>query len=54
VQKASPWPVIASGGISTIAQVQRLAGTGLAGAIIGQALYKGTLRLAEALRAAEA
>jgi phosphoribosylformimino-5-aminoimidazole carboxamide ribotide isomerase len=53
VQRESPWPVIASGGVSTAEQVKRLAGMNLAGAIIGQALYKGTLKLAEALKAAE-
>jgi len=53
VQRESPWPVIASGGVSTVGQVKRLAGMNLAGVIIGQALYKGTLKLADALRAAE-
>jgi phosphoribosylformimino-5-aminoimidazole carboxamide ribotide isomerase len=53
VAAASPWPVIASGGVSTLEQVRRLAGMKLAGAIIGQALYKGVVDLAEALRAAE-
>jgi len=53
VQKASPWPVIASGGVGTSEHVRRLAGMNLAGCIVGQALYKGSLRLADALRAAE-
>jgi phosphoribosylformimino-5-aminoimidazole carboxamide ribotide isomerase len=53
VQKASPWPVIASGGVSTVEHVKRLARMNLAGAIVGQALYKGTLKLADALKAAE-
>jgi len=52
VQKASPWPVIASGGVSTAEQVRRLAGMNLAGAIVGQALYKGTMTLAQAMDAA--
>jgi phosphoribosylformimino-5-aminoimidazole carboxamide ribotide isomerase len=46
-------PVIASGGVTTAADVQRLAGAGMAGCIIGRALYEGTLNLADALRAAE-
>ncbi len=53
VQKASPWPVIASGGVGTAEHVRRLAGMNFAGAIVGQALYKGTLKLADALKAAE-
>ncbi|MHC4915276.1 MAG: 1-(5-phosphoribosyl)-5-[(5-phosphoribosylamino)methylideneamino]imidazole-4-carboxamide isomerase [Planctomycetota bacterium] len=52
VAAESPWPVIASGGVTTLEQVKRLAGMKLAGAIVGQALYKGRLDLAEALRAA--
>jgi len=53
VAAASPWPVIASGGVSTAEQVRRLADMDLAGAIIGQALYRGVLALEDALRAAE-
>jgi len=45
-------PVIASGGISTIADVRAVAATGAAGAIIGRALYDGSIDLAEALRVA--
>ncbi len=52
VSAGSPWPVIASGGVTTLEQVRRLAGMKLAGAIVGQALYRGVLDLAEALRAA--
>ena len=46
--------VIASGGVTSAADVRRLAEIGLAGCIIGRALYEGTLALAEALVAAEA
>jgi phosphoribosylformimino-5-aminoimidazole carboxamide ribotide isomerase len=46
--------VIASGGVTTAADVRRLAEIGLAGCIIGRALYEGTLSLPEALAAAEA
>lgn len=44
--------VIASGGVTTADDVRRLAKLGLAGCIIGRALYEGTLTLAEALSAA--
>lgn len=44
-------PLIASGGISTLDDVCRLADLGLAGCIIGRALYEGTIALPEALRA---
>jgi phosphoribosylformimino-5-aminoimidazole carboxamide ribotide isomerase len=53
MQAAVNLPVVASGGVTTVADVERLAGAGMAGCIIGRALYEGTLRLADALRAAE-
>jgi phosphoribosylformimino-5-aminoimidazole carboxamide ribotide isomerase len=46
--------VIASGGITTAADVRRLADIGLAGCIIGRALYEGNLSLPDALAAAAA
>ena len=46
-------PVIASGGVTTADDVRELAAIGLAGCIIGRALYEGTLTLADALAAAE-
>jgi phosphoribosylformimino-5-aminoimidazole carboxamide ribotide isomerase len=45
-------PVIASGGVSTAEDVARLARAGLAGCIIGRALYEGRLGLRAALAAA--
>ena len=45
--------VLASGGVATIADIQKLAacaGQGVAGVIVGKALHAGTLRLEEALR----
>ncbi|MEX0676276.1 MAG: 1-(5-phosphoribosyl)-5-[(5-phosphoribosylamino)methylideneamino]imidazole-4-carboxamide isomerase [Pirellulales bacterium] len=45
-------PLVASGGIATPRDVARLAALGLAGCIIGRALYEGTLKLADALAAA--
>jgi phosphoribosylformimino-5-aminoimidazole carboxamide ribotide isomerase len=46
---AVPLPVIASGGVTTLEDVRRLARLGLAGCIIGRALYEGTIDLAQAL-----
>jgi phosphoribosylformimino-5-aminoimidazole carboxamide ribotide isomerase len=43
-------PVIASGGVTTLEDVRRLARLGLAGCIIGRALYEGRLDLAEAVQ----
>lgn len=43
--------VIASGGVSTLDDVRRLAELDLAGAIVGRALYEDQLNLAEALEA---
>lgn len=44
--------VIASGGVTTAEDVRQLAAIGLAGCIVGRALYEGTLTLADALAAA--
>lgn len=52
MQAAVDVPVVASGGITTIDDVARLAAAGLAGCIIGRALYEGTLSLADALNVA--
>ena len=51
MQAATAAPVIASGGVTTAADVANLAAAGLAGAIVGRALYAGTLTLADALAA---
>jgi phosphoribosylformimino-5-aminoimidazole carboxamide ribotide isomerase len=42
-------PVVASGGVTTLKDVSELAAAGLAGAIIGRAVYEGTIDLAEAI-----
>jgi phosphoribosylformimino-5-aminoimidazole carboxamide ribotide isomerase len=52
LQEAVSCDIVASGGVTTLEDVRRLAGMGLAGAILGKALYKGTLSLAEAIAAA--
>ena len=46
---AVPVPVIASGGVTTLEDIGRLAGKGLAGCIIGRALYEGRIDLKAAL-----
>ncbi len=43
-------PVIASGGITSLDDIRRLARTEIAGCIIGRALYEGRLDLKEAIR----
>jgi phosphoribosylformimino-5-aminoimidazole carboxamide ribotide isomerase len=46
--------VIVSGGVSSLADLQRAAEAGLSGAIVGRALYEGRLDLSQALRAVAA
>jgi phosphoribosylformimino-5-aminoimidazole carboxamide ribotide isomerase len=46
-------PVVAAGGVTVVQDVLNLKQTGAAGAIIGRALYEGTIALPEALRAAQ-
>ncbi len=53
MQRAVRLPVIASGGVTTLADVARLAAIPMAGCIIGRALYEGTLTLPEAIRAGQ-
>jgi phosphoribosylformimino-5-aminoimidazole carboxamide ribotide isomerase len=51
MQQSVDCPVVASGGVTTADDVRRLAVAGMAGCIIGRALYEGTLTLQEALTA---
>ncbi len=46
-----PTPVIASGGIGTLAHLRSLAQAGVPQAVVGRALYEGAFTLAEALAA---
>jgi phosphoribosylformimino-5-aminoimidazole carboxamide ribotide isomerase len=46
-------PIIASGGITTLEDIRRLSELGLAGCIIGRALYEGRLNLREAIDCAK-
>ncbi len=52
MQAAVSLPVIASGGIKSPQDVEKLAAAGLAGCIIGRALYEKCLTLPEAMQAA--
>ena len=52
MQAATEIPIVASGGVTTIADVANLAGLKVEGAIVGRALYEGNLTLADALAAA--
>jgi phosphoribosylformimino-5-aminoimidazole carboxamide ribotide isomerase len=53
MQAAVSLPVVASGGVTTAADVARLAAIPVAGCIIGRALYERTISLPEAIAAAE-
>ena len=53
LQKEFHMNIIASGGISSLSDVQALTELGLYGAILGKALYTGAIDLKEALRIAE-
>ena len=54
MQAAVDCPVVASGGVTTLADVERLTAIPMAGCIIGRALYEGTVTLADAIRVAAA
>jgi len=45
-------PVIASGGVKEVADIERLNPIGVAGVVVGRSLYEGTLTLKDALAAA--
>jgi phosphoribosylformimino-5-aminoimidazole carboxamide ribotide isomerase len=46
-------PIVASGGITRLDDVRRLAGTGVEACIIGRALYSGDIKLMEAIATAD-
>jgi len=52
MREAVDVPIVASGGVTSLDDVSRLRETGVAGCIIGRALYEGTLSLADAIRVA--
>ena len=53
IAKASPFPLIASGGVTTMQNILDLKRMNCFGCIVGKALYDGRLDLAEVLRSAE-
>jgi phosphoribosylformimino-5-aminoimidazole carboxamide ribotide isomerase len=44
-------PVIASGGVSRISDIKKLADSGVEAVIVGRSLYEGTLSLSDAIKA---
>lgn len=52
MHRAVQVPVIASGGVTTAADIRRLARLGVAGCIVGRTFYEGKLTIAEAVQAA--
>ena len=52
MQQAAKLPVIASGGVTTAADVRALSQIGVEGCIIGRTLYEGKLTIADAIAAA--
>ncbi len=50
MQAVSRFPVIASGGVTTLEDIDRLVAMDIPGCIIGRSLYEGHLDLAEVLR----
>ena len=53
LQQAITRPIIASGGVSSLADLRALAALNVEGAIVGRALYTGEIDLAEAIEAIE-
>jgi phosphoribosylformimino-5-aminoimidazole carboxamide ribotide isomerase len=53
MQQAISCPLIASGGVSTLADLHALAETGVEGVIVGKAIYSGDVNLATAIREIE-
>ena len=51
VAKATDAAIVASGGISSINHLKRLAEIGVEGSIIGSAIYNGTIELQKAIAA---
>lgn len=54
--RAVPLPIIASGGVASLTDIERLApleSAGIAGVIVGKALYTGAVKLAEAIALAK-
>jgi phosphoribosylformimino-5-aminoimidazole carboxamide ribotide isomerase len=54
MRRATSLPVVASGGITSANDIKQLAALGMAGCIVGRALYEDRLTLADAIAAAAA
>ena len=54
MQQESPFPVIASGGVTTLADIDQLVKNRSPGAILGRTLYEGHIQLRDVLRRASA
>lgn len=54
MQKASPYPVIASGGVTTLDDIRKLLALKTHGAIVGKTLYEGHLKLSQIIEAVRA
>jgi phosphoribosylformimino-5-aminoimidazole carboxamide ribotide isomerase len=52
LQVATDLPIIASGGVCSVKDIKDLQHLGVAGAIVGRAIYEGRITLPEALAAA--
>ena len=46
--------MVASGGVASLADIEACRAAGLAGVIVGKALYEGRVHLGDAIRAANA
>jgi phosphoribosylformimino-5-aminoimidazole carboxamide ribotide isomerase len=49
LEKVSPFPVICSGGVTTLEDIRRLVAQGTYGAILGRTLYEGHIQLPDVL-----
>ena len=54
IQAEAGVQVVASGGVASLADIEACRAAGLAGVIVGKALYEGRVHLADAIRAANA
>jgi phosphoribosylformimino-5-aminoimidazole carboxamide ribotide isomerase len=46
-------PIVASGGVKELSDIKKLAELGAEAVIIGRSLYEGTLKLVDAIKAAD-
>jgi len=53
LQRDAGVPVVASGGVASLADVEACRAAGVAGVIVGKALYEGRISVADAIRVAK-